>query len=124
MSSLVIIAPNVVRHYLNYRYAVTCHGDFSVKFFYLYLESKKLKVVVIGAGMAGLAAARQLQSFGVSVVVIEARVCNIVSDIIQPFCRIRCTTDTQWLLWFRIELGEGWLRSGKDHILLILARWS
>ncbi|XP_078489110.1 lysine-specific histone demethylase 1A [Ciona intestinalis] len=34
---------------------------------------KKAKVVVIGAGMAGLAAARQLTSFGMEVISIEAR---------------------------------------------------
>lgn len=39
-----------------------------------HLEQKKLKVVVIGAGMAGLAAARQLKSLGAEVIVIEARV--------------------------------------------------
>ncbi|XP_039270275.2 lysine-specific histone demethylase 1A-like isoform X1 [Styela clava] len=36
-------------------------------------SEKKCKVVVIGAGVAGLAAARQLNSFGVEVVIIEAR---------------------------------------------------
>lgn len=37
------------------------------------IEKKKLKVVVVGAGMAGLAAARQLKSLGAEVIIIEAR---------------------------------------------------
>ena len=32
------------------------------------------RIIVIGSGMAGLAAARQLQSFGMETVVLEARV--------------------------------------------------
>lgn len=39
------------------------------------LPVKKLgKVIVIGAGIAGLAAAQQMQQFGLEVVVLEARV--------------------------------------------------
>lgn len=40
------------------------------------LPTKKLgKVIVIGAGIAGLAAAQQMQQFGLEVIVLEARVC-------------------------------------------------
>jgi len=39
------------------------------------LPSKKYgKAIVIGAGIAGLAAAQQMQQFGLEVVVLEARV--------------------------------------------------
>ena len=37
--------------------------------------------MVIGAGISGLAAARQLQSFGMDVVILEARV-SITSNIL------------------------------------------
>lgn len=42
------------------------------------LPTKKLgKVIVIGAGIAGLAAAQQMQQFGLEVIVLEARVSQL-----------------------------------------------
>ncbi|GFS22769.1 lysine-specific histone demethylase 1A [Elysia marginata] len=46
---------------------------------------KNCKVIVIGAGVAGLGAARQLQSFGVEVVILEAR--DRVGGRVQTFRR-------------------------------------
>ncbi|GFN75552.1 lysine-specific histone demethylase 1a-like [Plakobranchus ocellatus] len=46
---------------------------------------KNCKVIVIGAGVAGLGAARQLQSFGIEVVILEAR--DRVGGRVQTFRR-------------------------------------
>jgi len=46
---------------------------------------KQGKVLVIGAGIAGLAAAQQLTSFGMEVVILEARVGYAV---VYVFCKL------------------------------------
>ena len=45
---------------------------------YLLVGKMPFKVLVLGAGMAGLVAARQLQFFGLDVTVLEPRVSNFV----------------------------------------------
>lgn len=44
---------------------------------------KKGKAIVIGAGIAGLAAAQQMQQFGMEVVILEARVTKFYSEFLD-----------------------------------------
>jgi polyamine oxidase len=67
------------------------------------------QVVVVGAGMAGLAAARQLTDAGVDVTVLEAR------DRIGG----RMWTDSS--LGMPIDLGAAWIHGTKGNPLVALA---
>lgn len=62
----------------------------NISYFLQPLPTKKLgKVIVIGAGIAGLAAAQQMQQFGLEVIVLEARVRSIfVKEISINYVRM------------------------------------
>ncbi|MFN8492083.1 MAG: FAD-dependent oxidoreductase [Caldilineaceae bacterium] len=72
---------------------------------------RKKRIVVIGAGLAGLAAARQLQTQGHEVVVVEAR------DRIGG----RIWTSTKWAN-LPVDLGASWIHGVKGNPLSALAQ--
>lgn len=87
-------------------YILKAHYYSAYIFFFMLqpLPTKKLgKVIVIGAGIAGLAAAQQMQQFGLEVIVLEARVCpNFFSRYIQICAKIIESKKVLYILYFRI----------------------
>jgi monoamine oxidase len=73
-------------------------------------EAEMLDVIVIGAGAAGLAAARDLVAAGKSVLVIEAR--NRIGG--------RVWTDRSWQD-LPLEAGAGWIQTATGNPLTLLA---
>jgi monoamine oxidase len=74
------------------------------------IPSNPLRIVVIGAGLAGLAAARELHHYGHQVVVIEAR------DRIGG----RIWTSRQWPD-LPLDLGASWIHGVRDNPLTAIA---
>jgi monoamine oxidase len=72
---------------------------------------KAQRVVVIGAGLAGLAAARKLKGLGHDVVVLEGR--NRIGG--------RVHTSTQWSD-LPLDLGASWIHGTTGNPLTALAR--
>ena len=72
---------------------------------------QKFDVIVVGAGVAGLAAARRLQSSGASVVILEAR--NRIGG--------RVWTDTS-MSGVPLDMGAAWIQGSKGNPITSLAR--
>ena len=74
------------------------------------LPTSNPDVVIVGAGIAGLSAAKTLKKFGYSVVVLEA----------EAFIGGRCFTDNST---FKVpfDVGGSWLHSAKINPLARLA---
>ncbi len=73
-------------------------------------QSSPQKVLVIGAGIAGLAAARELQGQGVQVTVLEGR------------DRIGGRIHTNRTLGFSVDLGASWIHGVTDNPITTLAK--